>query len=85
MIWFFERQQSRLHYEIRRQTDGHDYELVITHPDGRQEVEHHADASALQERSVRLEDSLMADGWQHPPTLVTRRGDCPGRDQRSTS
>ena len=39
MIWFFERQQSRLHYEVRHQTDGHAYELVITHPDGRQDIE----------------------------------------------
>ncbi len=67
MLWFFERQQSRLHYEIRRQTDGHDYELVITHPDGRQEVEQYADPTALLERSMRLEHSLMEAGWQRPP------------------
>jgi hypothetical protein len=66
MIWFFQRHHSRLHYEIRRQTDGQDYELVITHPDGRQEVEQYADASALLERSMRLEDSLIAAGWQPP-------------------
>ena len=70
MLWFFERQQSRLHYEIRHQTDGHDYELVITHPDGRQEVEHYADAAALHERSLRLEHSLIKDGWQRPPATV---------------
>lgn len=66
MIWFFQRHQSRLHYEIRRQTDGQDYELVITHPDGRQEVEQYADGSALLERSMRLEDDLIAAGWQPP-------------------
>ena len=66
MIWFFERHHSRLHYEIRRQTDGHDYELVITHPDGHQEVEHYADAAALLERSNRLQHALLAAGWQPP-------------------
>lgn len=66
MIWFFQRHQSRLRYEIRRQTDGQDYELVITHPDGRQVVEHYADAAALLERSSQLENSLIADGWQPP-------------------
>jgi hypothetical protein len=67
MIWFFERHHSRLHYEIRRQTDGPDYELVITHPDGHQEVEHYADTTALLERSARLHRSLLASGWQPPP------------------
>jgi hypothetical protein len=66
MIWFFQRQQSRLHYEIRRQTDGQDYELVITHPDGHQEIEQYADPSALLERSTRLEHNLIAAGWQPP-------------------
>ncbi len=76
MIWFFQRQQSRLHYEIRRQTDGHDYELVITQPDGRQDVERYTDAATLLERSMRLEHSLIAAGWQRPRAH---------RDQRSAS
>ena len=66
MIWFFERQQSRLHYEIRHQTDGHAYELVITHPDGRQEIELFLDPLGLIERSEDLQTSLLAAGW-HPP------------------
>ena len=40
MLWFFERDAARLLYEIRRQVDGDDYELVLTFPDGRPEVEH---------------------------------------------
>jgi hypothetical protein len=67
MIWFFERQHSRLHYEIRRQTDGHAYELVITHPDGHQEVEQFSDPIELLDRSHQLQTSLRAEGWQ-PPT-----------------
>jgi len=66
MIWFFERQQSRLHYEVRHQTDGHAYELVITHPDGRQDIELFSDPLALIERSEDLQASLLAAGW-HPP------------------
>ena len=72
MIWFFEKHQSRLRYEIRRQTDGPDYELVITHPDGRQEIERYRDAAAIVERSVRLQDSLVRAGWR-PPLLRPRR------------
>jgi len=73
MIWFFERQHSRLHYEIRRQTDGHDYELVITHPDGRQEIEQFTDPLDLLDRSQRLQRSLRAAGWQ-PPSGRPRAG-----------
>ena len=68
MIWFFERQTSRLLYEIRRQVDGDDYELVVTFPDGRQEVEKFRDAMSLIERSHRLQESLKAEGWA-PPTV----------------
>jgi hypothetical protein len=71
MIWFFERRRARLHYEIRRQTDGPHYELVITFPDGRQEIERYADAGALTERSISLERTLTADGWA-PPDRRTR-------------
>jgi hypothetical protein len=66
MIWFFERQTSRLLYEIRRQVDGHDYELVVTFPDGRQEVEKFKDPAMLIERSHRLQESLRAEGWMPP-------------------
>jgi hypothetical protein len=66
MIWFFERQQARLRYEIRRQADGDDYELVITHPDGRQELEQFSDPLALVERAQHLQESLTAAGWRQP-------------------
>ena len=69
MIWFFERHDSRLLYEIRRQADGDDFELVVTFPDGRQEVEHYADPHALIERSQRLQDALKAQGWLPPATV----------------
>jgi hypothetical protein len=66
MIWFFERESDRLHYEIHYQPDGHGYDLVITHPDGRREVERYADASALLERSSHLQRTLSAAGWEPP-------------------
>jgi hypothetical protein len=69
MIWFFERQDARLLYEIRRQMDGDDYELVVTFPDGRQEVEQFVDPGALIARSQQLQDSLRAQGWEPPSTL----------------
>jgi hypothetical protein len=71
MIWFFERKDSRLLYEIRRQSDGDDYELVVTFPDGRQEVEQFDDAHALIQRSQALQDALRAQGWA-PPAATSR-------------
>jgi hypothetical protein len=67
MIWFFERHDARLHYEIRRQTDGPAYELVITFPDGRQEIERYDDSTAITRRSIRLERALTDAGWEPPP------------------
>lgn len=69
MIWFFERQDARLLFEIRRQSEGDDYELVVTFPDGRQEVERFKDPHDLIERSQRLQETLRAQGWQ-PPSSV---------------
>lgn len=66
MIWFFERYQARLSYEIRRATEGTEFELVITQPDGSQQIEAFTDASALMERSVRLRDALASQGWRVP-------------------
>jgi hypothetical protein len=68
MIWFFERRDSKLIYEIRRQADGDDYELVVTFPDGRQDVEKFRDPHELIERSQRLQESLREDGWSPPST-----------------
>jgi hypothetical protein len=70
MIWFFERQDSRLRYEIRRQSDGDDYELVITLPDGRQEVERYSECGTLVERTTVLQTRLAEDGWAPPQTGV---------------
>lgn len=66
MLWFFERNAARLLYEIRRQVDGDDYELVLTFPDGRQEVEKYQDPHALIERSHRLQETLRRQGWAPP-------------------
>jgi hypothetical protein len=66
MLWFFEKQRARMRYEIRHQTDGPEYELVITFPDGRQAIERFADAAAVSERSLALQRSLVEEGWEAP-------------------
>ena len=73
MIWFFEKHRARLHYEIRHQTDGPDYELVITFPDGREEIERFSNADAVVERSLALQATLMKAGWQPPSGVALQR------------
>lgn len=73
MLWFFERNAARLLYEIRRQVDGDDYELVLTFPDGRQKVEKYQDPHALIQRSQRLQESLRLQGWA-PPSGIRAAG-----------
>jgi hypothetical protein len=73
MIWFFKRHDGRLHYEIRRQSDGPAYELVITFPDGREEIECYDDPSSITRRSIRLERALIDAGWE-PPAMGARLG-----------
>jgi hypothetical protein len=73
MLWFFEKQREKLHFEVRRQADGHGYEIVITHPDGREEVEKFSDSRALTERSNHLQQYFAEEGWRTPPLLNRRR------------
>lgn len=64
MIWFFDREGQRLRYEIRR-TDAEDgYELVVTYPDGRQDVEKMIEPSHLLKRCAELAESLKGEGWR---------------------
>lgn len=86
MIWFFERRDLRLHYEIRRQPDGPGFELLITYPDGTQDLERYADPAAVLDRSRSLQNVLLKAGWRHPrprlrmraPAAGQRRGDGAG-------
>lgn len=72
MLWFFEKQRERLWFEVRRQCDGAAYELVITYPDGREEIEHFTDPSAVTRRSESLRHALAADGWRSPSSGMRR-------------
>jgi len=64
MIWFFERDRTHLHYEIRHQAAGTAFELVVTYPDGRQQIERAHDPRELVARSGALRSALVRDGWR---------------------
>jgi hypothetical protein len=65
MIWFFDRNGQQLRYEIRRSENGEAYELVVTYPGGRVEVEQLRDPSALLKRCTDLAELLKIDGWEN--------------------
>ncbi len=64
MIWFFEREHDRLHYEVRHRPDGHAFELVVTYPDGSELIEQFTDADGLVQRSSALRSELFERGWR---------------------
>jgi hypothetical protein len=83
MLWFFEKQCEKLHFEVRGARDGRDFELVITHPDGRVELETFSDLRALADRSRTLRTALADAGWQSPPLLSRLRASRQSPDAES--
>jgi hypothetical protein len=66
MIWIFERDTQRLRCEIRRESAGPGYELIVTNPDGSQRMERFEETSALIKRSLDLQMKLIEAGWRSP-------------------
>jgi hypothetical protein len=64
MIWYFERDGERLRYEIRYGGGGAPYEIAITYPDGRMQVESVQDAVDLLQRCAAVARALKEEGWQ---------------------
>jgi hypothetical protein len=71
MIWSFERSGEHLFCEIRRDDDGHYYELVVKSPDGSESTERYEDPSAVVARSVDVMRGLIEDGWRSTREPVT--------------
>jgi hypothetical protein len=63
MVWVFERNGQRLRYEIRRRDGGDGYELVVSYPDRRSDVEHLLEPLDLLRRCAEVGAKLKADGW----------------------
>lgn len=64
MIWFFDRNGEKLRYEITRDRRDGRYRVVITRPDGSEQVEEVDEPTELIERSVQFMNSLRSDGWR---------------------
>ena len=67
MVWFYERSGSFVRFETRDVPQGSPvFELVILHPDGKEETERFADSESLTRRQRELATLLTGEGWQGP-------------------
>ena len=65
MLYFFERQGSVMHCEIRVDSHGDGYELVIA-SDHAASVEHFQEPTEVSARWSELADRLVSEGWAEP-------------------
>ncbi len=66
MLYFFEKQQQYLQYEIL-ETDVTDvFAIVVTHPDGFSRTEYVTGNDQLSTRWRTIEAELQKDGWAGP-------------------
>ena len=67
MVWFYERNGCFLRFETRDAAGGPAiYELVISNPDGTENVERFPDSESMVHRQLELESQLTTNGWQGP-------------------
>src|SRR6476660_8401983 len=81
MIWSFNRAAAQVDIEVRRVVEGATYELVVDYPDGSEVVERFENPRQLVERTLRVQQRLMRDGWvparppiSHPSSSRSRTG-----------
>jgi hypothetical protein len=63
MIWFYQRGDQHLYYEVRLRNDGPGYELGLSSPDGTLLTEQFASEEALRRRFQELQAALLREGW----------------------
>ena len=67
MIWFFEREGTRLACEFRSRVDGPGYELEWTDLSGHVRIERSDDVDQLTQRLEEIQKLLQRDGWKRSP------------------
>jgi hypothetical protein len=70
MIWFLSRGRQQVDLEVRRAPDADAYELVVTGPDGLENIERFEDPHRLVERTLRVQSRLIRQGWEPTSPLA---------------
>ena len=77
MMWFYQRGNQHLFYEVRLRDDGPGYELGLASPEGTLLTERFLTEEALSRRFAELQDALLRDGWgpldRRPSELPLKR------------
>lgn len=63
MIWFYQRGDQHLYYEVRLRDDGPGFELGLASPEGTLLTERFANEDALSRRFFELQAALVREGW----------------------
>lgn len=63
MIWFYQRGDQHLYYEVRLRGDGPGYALALAAPDGTLVTEYFLCEADLQRRFDDLRAALAREGW----------------------
>lgn len=66
MLWIFERKGEQMRCEIRRESVGSGYEMIVTAPDGSQRMERFDETNDLIKRTLDLQRELLESGWRQP-------------------
>ena len=63
MIWFYQRCDQHLFYEVRLRDDGPGYELGLASPEGTLLTERFSNEETLARRFAELQAALLREGW----------------------
>jgi hypothetical protein len=66
MFYFFRRGPATLRCEVRADSNGEGYELIVDRPDAMVSVERFGEPPALNRRWSELERTLLREGWSGP-------------------
>jgi hypothetical protein len=66
MLWIFERKGELMRCEIRRESDGAGFEMIVTTPDGSQRMERFDETDELIRRTLDLQREMLESGWRQP-------------------
>lgn len=66
MFYFFRRGAASIRCEVRVDSGGHAYELIVNRPDAMISVERFAAPPDLNRRWREIERTLAREGWQGP-------------------
>jgi hypothetical protein len=74
VFYFFKRGSETVQCEVRSESDGPGYEIVITDPRGVSRVEHFATSDQVHDRWMELHRRFENDGWWGPAAGWPRIG-----------